>query len=105
MRKKINILIFASVLGLLALLVIQGTLIRNTYELKKESFLNNVNQTISGIDDYTPKIDAINEFWQNDFIKTLDKYNAKAISIDAVLVKLNKLKDSLNPVFVYEYNK
>ena len=102
---KINKLIIASILGLLALLVIQGTLIRNTYQLKKESFLNNVNKTISGIDDYTPKIDSINDFWQNDFIKTLDKYNAKVISSDAVIVKLNKLKDSLNPLFVKEYNK
>jgi signal transduction histidine kinase len=98
-------LIIASILGLLALLAIQGTLIRNTYQLKKESFLNNVNQTISGIDDYTPKIDSINEFWQNDFINTLDKYSAKAISSDAVINELNKLKDSLNPLFVAEYSK
>ena len=101
---KITKLIIASILGLLALFVIQGTLIRNTYYLKKESFLNNVNKTISGIDDYTPKIDSINSVWQNNFIKTLDKYNAKAISKKDVISQLNAIKDSLNPLFVDEYN-
>ena len=39
MKKKINQLILASVVGLVALSVIQGYLIKNTYILKKEAFV------------------------------------------------------------------
>jgi two-component system phosphate regulon sensor histidine kinase PhoR len=102
---KITKLIIASIIGLLALLVIQGTLIRNTYYLKKESFLNNVNQTISSIDDLTPKIDSINGVWQNKFVKVLDTYNANAISKANTLSKLRILTDAVNPLFISEYNK
>jgi signal transduction histidine kinase len=105
MFKKIHRLIIASILGLIALSVIQGYLIRNTYILEKESFLNKANKTISRIDDYTPAVDSINEIWQNLFIKTLDKYDAKFIKKEETLNKLRKITDSLNTSFIKEYNR
>ena len=105
MFKKINRLIIASILGLIALSVIQGYLIRNTYILEKESFLNKANKTISRIDDYTPAVDAINEVWQGLFIRTLDKYDAKFIKKEIALERLRKITDSLNASFIKEYNK
>ena len=105
MVKKINRLIIASVLGLIALSVIQGYLIRNTYILEKESFLNKANKTISRIDDYTPAVDSINEIWKSVFIKTLDKYNAKFLKKEKTLRRLRKITDSLNTSFIKEYNK
>ena len=71
MFKKIHRLIIASILGLIALSIIQGYLIRNTYILEKESFINKANKTISRIDDYTPAVDSKNEIWQNLFVKAL----------------------------------
>jgi signal transduction histidine kinase len=105
MVKRINRLITASIFGLIALSVIQGYLIRNTYILEKESFLNKANKTISRIDDYTPAVDSINEIWQNLFIKTLDKYDAKFIKKEEALNRLRKVTDSLNASFIKEYNK
>lgn len=105
MIKKIHRLIIASILGLIALSVIQGYLIRNTYILEKESFINKANKTISRIDDYTPAVDSINEAWQNLFIRTLDKYKAKFIKKEEVLKRLRKITDSLNSSFIREYNK
>ncbi len=105
MVKKIHRLIIASVFGLIALSVIQGYLIRNTYILEKESFINKANKTISRIDDYTPAVDSINEVWQTLFVKTLDSYNAKFIKKEDVLQRLRKITDSLNDSFVAEYNR
>jgi len=105
MVKKIHRLIIASVFGLIALSVIQGYLIRNTYILEKESFSNRANETISRIDDYTPAVDSINEVWQTIFINTLDKYQAKFIEKETVLKRLRKITDSLNSSFIKEYNK
>ncbi len=105
MTKKITLLIFASIFGLLALSLVQGYLIKKTYELNKESFVNKVNQEVSRIDDYTPAIDAINETWQSLFIEELDDYHLKEISKEALLKRLRSVTDSLNPLFVKEYKK
>ncbi|CAL2103327.1 His Kinase A (Phospho-acceptor) domain-containing protein [Tenacibaculum sp. 190130A14a] len=105
MTKKNNLLIIASVLGLLSLSLVQGYLIKNTYTLKKESFVNKVNQEVSRIDDYTPAIDSINEVWQKSFIKTLDKYSLKTISKKNVLSRLREVTDSLNKDFIKEYER
>lgn len=105
MTQKNNLLIIASILGLLALSVVQGYLIKNTYMLKKESFVNKANQEVSRIDDYTPEIDSINEAWQRTFIKTLDKYSLKTISKEKVLTRLRTITDSLNDDFIKEYEK
>ena len=51
MKHKINSLILASILGLIALSIIQGYLINNTYELKKKAFINDTRESISGLDD------------------------------------------------------
>ncbi len=105
MSKKISLLIIASIIGLIALSLTQGYLINNTYILKKESFLENANQAISRIDDYTPAIDSINEIWQTLFVKTLDKYSGKVVSKREVLDRLRKITDSINDSFVTAYNE
>lgn len=105
MVKKVNRLIIASVIGLVALSVIQGYLIRNTYISEKESFVNKANQAISRIDDYTPAVDSINGLWQKSFLNVLDKYAVNAIKKEEVLERLRGITDSLNASFIKEYNK
>ena len=57
MKKKINLLIAASVFGLIALSIIQGYLINNTYKLKKDAFITETRRSISQIDDFSPALD------------------------------------------------
>ena len=68
MKRKINLLITASVLGLIALSIIQGYLINNTYKLKKEAFIKETQRSISQIDDFSPALDSLSDFWQENFI-------------------------------------
>ena len=74
MHKKIKTLITVSVLGLIALSIIQGYLINNTYELKKKAFIAETKSSISRIDDFSPKLDSINDLWQDYFIALLTSY-------------------------------
>ena len=105
MSKKINLLIIASIIGLLALSLTQAYLFKNTYTQKKESFLNKANQAVSRIDDYTPAIDSINDTWQRLFIKELDAYSLEKISVKQTLTRLRQITDSLNTSFEREYDK
>lgn len=105
MTKKIYGLIAASIAGLLALSLVQGYLIKNSYTLKKESLIQKTNQAVSRIDDYTPGVDSINTVWQRLFIRTLDQYNLKQISKEKVVYQLRTITDSLNGAFIKAYDK
>lgn len=105
MQKKIHILIIASVLGLIALSIIQGYLINNTYKLKKDGFITESRRSISRIDDFSPSLDSINTIWQTHFNKLLVDYQVKRIKKEEVLKKLKLKTDSLNDSYKRKYRK
>ena len=105
MQKKIRILIITAVLGLIALSIIQGYLIYNTFELKKDAFITESRKSISRIDDFSPSLDSINEIWQEKFKKLLIDYQVKRIQKEAVLQQLKLTTDSLNDLYIAKYNK
>jgi len=75
MNKKIRILILASILGLIALSIIQGYLIKNTFQLKKDAFLTETRREIGRLDNYSPSIDSINDKWHEYFLELLKVYH------------------------------
>jgi len=105
MRQKINLLITASVLGLIALSIIQGYLIKNTYELKKRAFINETIRSISQIDDFSPKLDSLSDFWQETFISKIADYKFGIADKSDVVNSLELVIDSINPTYKSEYQK
>jgi len=105
MQKKIRLLIITAVLGLIALSIIQGYLIYNTFELKKDAFITESRKSISRIDDFSPSLDTINEIWQEKFRKLLIDYQVKRIQKEEVLQQLKFTTDSLNKSYIANYNK
>ena len=105
MKKKINLLIIASILGLVALSIIQGYLINNTYKLKKEAFIGDTKRSISQIDDFSPILDSLSDIWQDDFLKTISDYKINLATKDDVLNRLNLVIDSINEPYRQEYQK
>lgn len=105
MKHKINSLILASILGLIALSIIQGYLINNTYELKKKAFINDTRESISQIDDFSPKLDSLSEFWQEHFIKKVVDYKFGLAQKRDVVSSLEFVIDSINDTYKSEYQK
>ena len=105
MKKKINILISASIIGLIALSLIQGYLINNTYKLKKEAFVNDTKRSISRLDDFSPTLDSLSNLWQENFLKTLADYKAKTATKTDVINSLKQVIDSINEPFKQGYQK
>ncbi len=105
MSKKIIILIIASIFSLIALSLIQGYLIKNTYELKKEAFIEKAGKQLGKIDDYNSPLDSVNDIWTDIFIKDLDEYSLKNTNKEKLLKRLKVITDSLNPRFIREYDK
>jgi signal transduction histidine kinase len=105
MLKKIRLLIIASVIGLLALSLVQGYLINNTYKLEKAAFITETRKSISRIDDMSPTLDSINDIWQNDFLNLIADYYVKSISKKDVLEKMNFKTDSINNYYIEKFQK
>ena len=105
MKRKINLLIIASILGLIALSIIQGYLINNTYELKKKAFIVETKKSISKIDDFSPALDSLADFWQEKFINKLIDYKYNLIEEDEVIAGLELVIDSINDTYISEYQK
>jgi len=105
MKKKINLLITISVLGLIALSIIQGYLINNTYKLKKDAFVAEVKRSIAQIDDFAPALDSLSDFWQETFVSKLIDYKFKLINKDSVINSLEFVIDSINNSYRKEYQK
>ena len=105
MSRKIILLITASVFGLIALSFIQAYLIKNTYYLRKEAFIDKANDQVTKIGSYGTPIDSIFDAISDTFIKDLDKYNVKKVSKEQLLDRLRHISDSLNPRFIKEYEK
>ncbi|WP_111683119.1 sensor histidine kinase [Winogradskyella tangerina] len=105
MKRKIKVLILASVLGLIALSIIQGYLINNTYELKKKAFINETRASISQIDDFSPTLDSLSDFWQETFINKVVDYKFGIAKKEDVVSSLEFVIDSINDTYKAEYQK
>lgn len=105
MKKKINLLIVASILGLIALSIIQGYLINNTYKLKKDVFIKETRRSISQIDDFSPALDSLSDLWQEKFINKLVDYKFGLVEKGDVVNGLELVIDSINETYRKEYQK
>ncbi|MGY0407112.1 MAG: sensor histidine kinase [Polaribacter sp.] len=105
MLKKIRLLIVASVLGLLALSLVQGYLINNTYKLEKEAFISESRKSISRIDDLSPELDVIDDDLQEYFLNLIADYYVKKITKQQVLEKLKLKTGTVNNAYIKDYNK
>jgi signal transduction histidine kinase len=123
MNRKIKLLIIASILGLIALSLIQGYLIKNTFQLKKDVFLTETRKEIGRLDNYSPAIDSIEDKWHEYFLELLIKYhqnefnnpklinttnpdllNNKTVFKKELIKKLLKKADSLNEDYTRLYH-
>jgi len=105
MKKKINLLIIASILGLIALSIIQGYLVNNTYKLKKDAFITETRRSISQIDDFSPALDSLSDIWQDQFLNTVSDYKIDMASKSDILEGLQLVIDSINETYSSEYQK
>jgi signal transduction histidine kinase len=105
MKKKINLLILVSIIGLIALSIVQGYLINNTYKLKKEAFINETKRSISQIDDFSPALDSLSDIWKDNFLNTISDYKIGVASRSDILDRLQLVIDSINTPYRAEYQK
>ncbi|WP_460220504.1 sensor histidine kinase [Psychroserpens sp. MEBiC05023] len=105
MKKKINLLIIASIFGLVALSIIQGYLINNTYKLKKDVFITETRRSISQIDDFSPALDSLSGIWQDHFLNTISDYKIGISKKEDILSGLQLVIDSINDTYRIEYQK
>lgn len=103
MKKKINLLILASILGLIALSIIQGYLINNTYKLKKDAFISETKRSVLRLDDFSAPLDSLNNIWQDKFLETLVDYKAKTVTKTEVINRLQHVIHTINEPFKQEY--
>lgn len=105
MKKRIRILIISSILGLIALSIIQGYLINNTYQLKKKAFITETRRSISRIDDFSPQLDSINDIWQEHFLELLADYRKHKIEKEDIMPSLTVKADSLKAGYIERYKE
>ncbi|WP_271766859.1 sensor histidine kinase [Aquimarina algiphila] len=103
-KQKINILIVTSILALLALSGIQGYLIFNTYQLKKDVFIKETKKSVSSFDN-TKEMDSISELWYNELTKNLTEYKKNNLLKNETIKHFKPFTDSLNDLFKEYYNQ
>ncbi|RZN84576.1 MAG: HAMP domain-containing histidine kinase [Winogradskyella sp.] len=103
--KKVNVLIIASIFGLIALSIIQGYLINNTYKLKKDAFISETRKSVSKIDDFSPALDSLTDFWRENFLEKLADYKIGNAKKNDVINGLEFVIDSINEIYRKEYQK
>lgn len=100
MKSKITLLITASVIGLIALSVIQAYLINNTYELRKDSFIKETRESVSSIDDHLTKIDSMRSVWRDHLLENTTAYKKGEIERDSILLRFRKRTTMMNDDFI-----
>ncbi|WP_442266784.1 sensor histidine kinase [Tenacibaculum sp. ZS6-P6] len=105
MSRKIILLVVASIVGLIALSLIQARLIQNTYDLRKEALIDTTSEMVGKIGNYGTSIDSISDAISNTFLKDLDAYSIQMLPKEKLLNRLREINDSLNPRFIVEYEK
>lgn len=103
LKKKIKLLIAAAIFGLIALSIIQGYLINNTYKLKKDAFINEMRRSVSQIDDFSPVLDSLSDIWQDHFLNKIADYKVQQATKADILKGLQFVIDSINGPYKAEY--
>lgn len=104
MQLKSKVLIFASVITLLALTGIQSYLIYNTYELKKKAFVVDAKTAVGKV--YrTPTMDSLMWTYRYDFLDKIQEYKSNEITKTDVLDSLKKKTTAINGTFLELYNE
>ncbi|MEO1030156.1 MAG: sensor histidine kinase, partial [Bacteroidota bacterium] len=103
MKRKINILITASILGLMALSGIQAYLINNTYKLEKDAFVEETKRSIFRFDDNIAEIDSIYETIGDLVINQIIDYKRGLLQKPAFLSDIAKTRDAINPRYIELY--
>lgn len=100
---KTRYLILGSIVTLIAISIIQGYLIYNTYELKKKSIAIEARNTIAQIYS-TPQVDSLFWVYRNDFLLQIEKYENKEISKNKLIENLKTKTKEVNISFLKIYN-
>ncbi|WP_422106737.1 sensor histidine kinase [Winogradskyella sp.] len=103
MKRKINILITASILGLMALSGIQAYLINNTYKLEKDAFIEETKRSIFRFDDNIAEIDSIYETIGDLVINQIIDYKRGLLQKPAFLSDFAKTRDAINSRYIELY--
>lgn len=103
MKKKIRLLIIASIIGLIGLSFVQGYLINNTYKLNKDAFLEDTKRSIFRFDNNRPDFDSIYDTIGEHIVQRLVDYKLNRLPKDKFFEGLDKVQDSLNNRFIELY--
>ena len=98
MKNKILLLIVASIIAVLSLSAIQGYLINNTYQLKKDAFINETSKAIVEIDNH-PKLDSLFDLWEEDLGDHISDYLNKRITKDQINLRFKKKAKSISSFY------
>ena len=104
MKKKINVLIIASVLGLIALSIIQSYLINNTYKLTKETFIKETKQSISRFDNKIAFDTLFNKVFDH-LVEKMSEYKLGNIEKSDLLIELSSIKKQVDAPYINAYQK
>ena len=105
MKKKANRLIVASVIGLIALSVVQAYLINNTYKLKREAFVQETRPAIARLSDQSFALDSLSYIWIDNLLSSLTDYKVKSIEKSEVVKNLQISIDSINDAYNQTYQE
>ncbi|MGO4773716.1 sensor histidine kinase [Flavobacterium sp. W22_SRS_FK3] len=94
-KKKIGYLIGACIFTVIALAVIQGYFIYNTYKLTEREVNAKIKKQVTDLEDH-PEFDAIKDTWMDNLAKSAKRYVDKKISKKEYLELIQKSYDSLS---------
>ena len=100
MKKNISVLIITSILGLIALSIIQGYLINNTYKLKKETFIREVKQSIVKFDNNLIVFDTIYDNIRENLVSKISNYKLGILKKSDFLNDLDLVDDGINSIYI-----
>ncbi|WP_271856009.1 sensor histidine kinase [Patiriisocius marinus] len=95
MKNKITILIFLSVIVLIALSSIQAYLIQNTYELKKKAFIQETDDLVSKISS-DERLDSIYDVWSDQLKDHISDFKNKRITESDLIGRMKDNAETLN---------
>lgn len=98
MKKKINILIIASVAALITLSTIQYYLISNTFQLKKDTFIKEVKSQLKFIE-VNERLESLDDSYNELITDVLENYHNGVLPKEKLLAKVKTFNDSLNEKF------
>ena len=105
MQQKINILISTAIIALLGLISIQGYLIYNTYELKKDAFLNETRKAIGRIDDESEVIAEVEDMMSEYFMELLWEYKYENLKKEQIKKLMLAYRDSIDTEYNSRYQR